>query len=408
MPMSSNRRQSNGPPHLLIAGASARAAAFSVVRIGRPFPTDNDRFTISSTTRRWPRVAAADLFADTDLCEIAEAKHISDWPNGVLEWTKNYPSHIPFVYVGGLENVPELLDQIAQDRPIAGITGKLLRDLRDPAFLDDWCARGGFRVPRSFSADDEHVARLLVKPIRGVAGLGIRHFDGTPLGPDEYLQEFIAGKSLSAAYLCTVAGAELLGTFRQLPPEKCDSPSLPPFLYRGSVTHALSSKHRLLDFGAGLHALGARGLCGVDFIETAEGDFVILEINPRYTAGMELLEQQTGRSLIGEHLACFDVLHPRVRPIPLRAAPSITHRGKRIVFARRPIRWRTPAAEILPPFPNGARSYADLPRQGERIGGDEPICTIFAEANSFDDCRRELLAREQRLLSLLETSGGSG
>ena len=54
---------------IAIVGASVRAAAASAVRAG---------FS----------VAAADLFADEDLREIADATRIRDYPDGLADWLK--------------------------------------------------------------------------------------------------------------------------------------------------------------------------------------------------------------------------------------------------------------------------------------------------------------------------------
>ena len=394
--MSSNRRpiarDPDRDPNLLIAGGSARAAAHSAVRGGF-------------------RVAAADLFADADLSEIAGATRIRDWPNGVLEWTKSFPDDVPFLYAGGLENCPELLDEIGRDRFVAGVTGRGLRELRDPTFLAEWCRRIGFRYPRLLSTSTMGSSKSLVKPRRGTAGLGIHRYEGRPLAVDEYLQEFVDGISVSAAYLVEANGAELLGSCRQLPREISDAARLPPFLYRGSVTQRLSFDDRLGELGEGLCRLGVRGLCGVDFIDPGAGSPVILEINPRWTASMELLALRLGRSFISEHAACFGILPSQGRPNDHSSTFSHAvagNLGKRIVFAARPILWRDPPAGILPRVSSGVPVIADLPQTGRRIDAGEPLCTLFAMGDSFEACRLELLARERRLLAYLESDERSG
>ena len=439
MTMSSNPRRFRRDPaagvDLLIAGASARSAVFSAIRGGF-------------------RVAAADLFADADLAENADATRIRNWPGGVVEWTRSFPGDVPFLYAGGLENCPEMLEEIARDRIVAGVMRGGLREIRDPTFLSAWCRRSGFRYPRLLSASTVGSRESLVKPRRGTAGLGIRCYEGGPLAVDDYLQEFVNGVSGSAAYLVNASGAEFLGRCRQLPREPSDAARLPPFLYRGSVTQRTSFDDWLAELGEGLNRLGVRGLCGVDFIDPGEGSPVILEINPRWTASMELLELRVGRSFISEHAACFGIFPSQGKPNDHSSAFSHAvagSLGKRILFAPRAIRWRTPPPEILPPIdvqslkfdceslvPMGARHsasdrvrtgrasgtrqssidaefvsdgvpvIADVPQPGRRIDAGEPLCTIFAAGDNFEACRLELLARERRLLAFLETAEPSG
>lgn len=405
--MSSTRRRSGlkfnaptDPPNLLIAGASARAAAWSAVRGG------------------W-QPATADLFADSDLSEIAEATRIHDWPEEILSWTRRFGGDMPLVYVGGLENHSALLDSLSRQRPVAGLTGPLLDELRDPAALNEWCTDIGFRRPRISNVNDALPSKVLVKRSSSASGLGIHFWDGKPLEPGEYLQELIAGRSVSAAYLLSDNGAELLGTFYQFPPQIEASSTLPPFLYRGSISCTLPYQRRLEELGSQLHALGVRGLCGVDFIETEDGEVVLLEVNPRYTASMELIERQTGRSLISEHLACFGFATGGT-PVKSDIETDLVPWAKRIVFARRSIVWSNPPAKIVPPLPGGQRAIADVPLEGTRIAAGEPVCTLFFERREIRDERREikderleardegvigeLLQRERELLGFLETT----
>src|SRR5205807_493928 len=84
--------------HLLIVGASARSAAFSVLRAGL-------------------RPECADLFADADLrarCPVWCAPP-KDYPGGFLDLPA-FAAPGPWLYTGGLENRPELIDELARRR----------------------------------------------------------------------------------------------------------------------------------------------------------------------------------------------------------------------------------------------------------------------------------------------------
>src|SRR5436305_9759061 len=97
---------------LVIIGASARAAAYSALRAGfAPL--------------------ACDLFADVDLKRICAAERVRDYPHGLAPAAAGYPT-APWLYTGGLENHPDLVDEIARDRPLLGVPGEVLRAVRDP------------------------------------------------------------------------------------------------------------------------------------------------------------------------------------------------------------------------------------------------------------------------------------
>ena len=86
---------------LLILGASARAAAASAVRAGLA-----------------PR--AIDLFADADLRAICSAAQVDDYPEGLFAAAIEAPA-APWMYTGGLENYPRLVDDLAARRPLGAI-----------------------------------------------------------------------------------------------------------------------------------------------------------------------------------------------------------------------------------------------------------------------------------------------
>jgi predicted ATP-grasp superfamily ATP-dependent carboligase len=126
---------------------------------------------------------------------------------------------------------------------------------------------------------------------------------------------------------------------------------------------------------------GLVGLNGIDFIARAGVPWPI-EVNPRYSGSMELLERSAGISLFTLHRdACLGRL-PVAPPRPPRGVW-----GKAVVFARRDIaagdtrRWlRDPAV-------------ADVPQPGERIRRGRPICTVFAHRSGIDTCLRALGAK---------------
>src|SRR5689334_16729172 len=101
--------------HLLIVGASARAAAFSALRAGL-------------------RPVCADLFADADLRARCTAWRVGpkDYPRGFLD-VPALDSPGPWLYAGGLENRPDLVEAMARRRqPLWGNPAAVLRRVRSP------------------------------------------------------------------------------------------------------------------------------------------------------------------------------------------------------------------------------------------------------------------------------------
>src|SRR5207245_5579110 len=97
-----------------LVGASVRAAAFSALRAGL-------------------RPRCLDLFGDVDLRARCDVQTIppSEYPQGFTRLLGTVAPE-PVVYTGALENHPVVLAQLGCYRPLWGITGDLLRAVRDP------------------------------------------------------------------------------------------------------------------------------------------------------------------------------------------------------------------------------------------------------------------------------------
>jgi uncharacterized protein len=111
-----------------------------------------------------------------------------------------------------------------------------------------------------------------------------------------------------------------------------------------------------------------------------------LEVNPRYTASMELVERAYGVSVFDIHArACAGDL-PTFELVNARAA-SREAVGKAIVYARRD----TTAGDTRPWLEDD--TVRDIPPPGSRILRGHPICTVFARARDAAECHRGLVAR---------------
>src|SRR5690349_17862635 len=76
-------------------------------------------------------VVAADLFNDLDLQQVASrTQRISKFPDDLLQLVDEVRADA-FVYTGGLENYPDLIDALADRMPLRGNGGTVLRRVRD-------------------------------------------------------------------------------------------------------------------------------------------------------------------------------------------------------------------------------------------------------------------------------------
>lgn len=361
---------------LLILGASARAAAFSAVRASL-------------------RPTAIDLFADRDLVATARTLRVARaaYPDGLADLFAQLP-HSPWIYTGGLENHPALVDRIADRRPLWGNAGEVLRRVRDPVALEASWRSAGFPCP-STRLDARGLPRdgsWLVKPLASAGGLEITPLDADASTRDRpcYYQERIEGLSLSAVFVARGESGLLAGVSRQW-----HGRTGAPFAYAGSLAPwpVTELEHaRIAALGAAAaREFGLAGIFGVDFV-LRDGIPWPVEVNPRYTASVEVLELALGRSLLAEHCAAFG--GGCGGPVS-DASPRFV--GKRVVYARAPCRfpdltgWSPRAGEAL-----GLPRLADIPPPGSRFEAGEPVVTVFARSESLEACIASLARRTGR------------
>ncbi len=142
---------------LLILGASARAAAFSAIRIGL-------------------RPTCIDLFADADLASTCPALWVEPghYPDGLARLAADLPP-MPCLYTGAIENHPDLVDRISARHRLLGIQGDSLRAVRDPIALADAVRVAGLAAPevRIEPTGLPVDGSWLRKPIASAGGRGI-------------------------------------------------------------------------------------------------------------------------------------------------------------------------------------------------------------------------------------------
>jgi predicted ATP-grasp superfamily ATP-dependent carboligase len=136
------------------------------------------------------------------------------------------------------------------------------------------------------------------------------------------------------------------------------------------------------------------GLFGVDGV-VSKGQIWPIEVNPRYTASMELLERALGISLIGLHVdACYG------RPFPRTPARVMDRRvvGKSILFAPHDLQLNTQFGDLA--TSNRMQvNLADVPDPGGTVRRGQPILTVIVTADSRDQVVKGLRVSSTELLT---------
>lgn len=355
------------------------------------------------------------------------------------------------VYGADLENHPRLVAELSDGHRLLGNPPAVLRRVRDPSRLEASLRDGGLPAPEVRRHDDPlpsggEEAGWLRKPLRGGGGRAVRAWrPGEAVGETEYLQRRIRGTPVSLVFLSDgrsgrlLAATEMLVGWPVLGAEgftycgsllrvgEGDLPAPPP-APAGEVpweTARRAIEHLSADFGL-------RGLNGLDAVLDG-GKLWPVEVNPRWTASMELLEpgpwdgDPAGPTLFELHRrACGGDLPAgdELREIRVArrwssltatgaAGPGVgaagpggdgTGRGQEEgamvvgkAILRAPAAVRTPDLEAL----DGVL-VADVPDPGEEVPAGGPLCTVLAVGRDRAACRERLAASAARVRKVLE------
>lgn len=364
---------------ILIVGVSVRGLAESAVRSGLEH-----------------RIVGVDYFGDFDLGLLCPHRSIKK--DLSLPYDSRHlitaSSGLPFdalTYVANLENYPSVIEAVAGGKPILGNSPVVLASVRDPARFFGFLAQAGIPAPKiafdSTSLNLDSGTIWLRKPLRSGGGHGIAaRPSGDRLEPGFLLQEYLDGLSGGAVFVADGRDACLLGISEQLIGR--NEFGADGFRYCGSILGPIGARQaEWADFVNSIRQIVRAvtrefhlvGVNGIDFILKGKTVYP-LEVNPRYTASMELVEWAYGLNIFRTHL---DACRGKLPDFDLLARSDAGYFGKAICFALRALIFHDPQWW----FDRGVR---DLPFEGEQIAQGKPVCTLFSRGQNRSECYNRL------------------
>ncbi len=384
-------------PRVLILGASTRAVAGSALRAGF-------------------EPVCVDQFADADLRAIAEVHAVESLSvsSGRAEMLRNTiqsQAGLPILYAGGMENQSALLQWLETDRTIWGASREAIEKVRQPQQLAVGLAELKQRVLPIRMANDPPArdGTWVVKPLASAGGRGIAIWDsaapGLTLEGAHYFQQRVSGPVYSALFVadCEPGDVRFIGLTRQL--VGCPELFAGPFAWCGNIGPVflpVEAEYLVRRWGNILKwKFGMTGLFGIDLILEESGQPSLLEVNPRLTGSVEILELACGLSLLADHVACYD--RGAATEASACALPPSGGEGERlgraILYA--PYRLRSQLTLTNPVEWATAPLMADIPPFGSLISAGQPVCSVYAWGKNEADVTGQLFEAAGRLSSLL-------
>ena len=324
-----------------------------------------------------------DHFADRHEKPETSIEQVSPTPKPWAEIIRRHAG-CKLMTTGPLENDPDTLILAEELCDNLGTPATSLQYLRDPFWVDDRLrdvAIPTLVISRNLTTNDTHT--WLQKPYQSGGGYAIKIAKiDSDINNGVYYQQYVHGTPYSAVLITLQDRHYLVGISMILAGYAYGANA--PFGYAGNIgPHQISddlNEWLMRVVHAVTKSVTVRGIWGIDFIES-EGEFYLLEINPRYTSSVEVYELATGRSLVKELLSS-------------RIGKTITQPnqivGKWIYYSPVDQVVSSTTFDYLADYTQDSIRYTDVPYETTSFKLGDPMFTIITHGNTVQKCHDRL------------------
>ncbi|MDX2309647.1 MAG: ATP-grasp domain-containing protein [Hyphomicrobium sp.] len=365
---------------ILIAAFSGRALAQSAARAGY-------------------RPLVVDCFGDLDMRAAADAwrclparvqvgflkRPLIDALDELAEQAPTAP--VGLVLGAGFECNPRLVAALAERYSLIGNSADTIRRVKDPETFFSTLDTLGIRHPETRRTPPNEAAGWLMKRVGGSGGLHIHDCPAEPRpDPRRYFQRFEPGEPVSLLGITSQRGAAFAATGQWTNPRPRRR-----YRYGGAVSGLridVDLETVMIDVALDVSkAFQLVGLVSFDFIVSPEGEPILLEVNPRPGASLDVLDDSAG-TLFEAHVTSSVAARAGQSPATLLQSQWRPPRAKAAAYLY------ADRSELAAPPLDWPGWAADRPAAGTKIGRGQPLATVIAEAETPSEaihlCRERL------------------
>ena len=357
------------------------------------------RMLVESAQSGGLEVIALDQFGDMDTRAAArQFCLIDDWSSEAVIAdieALDLQQQPVVIYGTGVDNNPELLEQLQQRYQLLGNSAQTVARVRDPrlffSLLDDLEIAYPLTRFDSPAGDD-----FLQKRSDLEGGLGVRPVrfaNENIVDGGCYFQQQQDGVPFSVLFLANGSISRIVGYNMHW---VVANHPWQPYLFQGLANrYALSDKlQELIETWVSsiVAETGLQGLNNMDCLNV-DGNIVVLEINPRPSASVALYDLDYTHGLLAEHIKCFNS-DKWNNPLP-----QSQFRGSWVVYASADLRIGKKLDWPL--------WVSDRPEIHNEFNDGDPVCTLQASAVSVAQLKLQLMQRCTEISDLLLDSSAS-
>ena len=343
-------------------------------------------------------VIAIDAFCDVDTQKMALKMLLVKVENGqfiakdfyAALATLDLSNALGLCIGAGFEASPVMLHYLAKlSRQILLIANQAntIENIKNPSRFFAFCDTVNMCYPVTQLTRPASTIGWLQKQIGGSGGAHIKAVLPLELVQNTavYYQKLQAGTPYSCLFLADTKHAQVIGFNEQWCNASPEDSSVLPYRFGGAVSHAEleeSIKNCIIDFiTKATLDFGLKGINSCDFL-LHQNTIYMLEINPRLSASLQLVQAKKGNLFAAHVQACME---------ELKVWPTIEKKSRamHIIYANK--------TAHVPPDMDWPDWVSDIPQPNSEIPAGAPICTVIACARTAKLAKQKVLQRATSL-----------
>ena len=312
------------------------------------------------------KVFAFDQYHHNNLDKIQDITYLKSFISNIFIDYQN----VGLVYGSGLEDKPEIYDYLRRKLNILGNDPKIISECNDLRLLANILNECNLKLPKYVHNPIGSTQKYLSKPFNSSGGYNISF--SKKYKKNYYFQEYLQGETYSISFFNHKKNFIFLGFNKLLHLVNFD---LHPFIHAGALTtnEFLESNDIIYSFEKLSNKLSMNGYNNIDF-KILNKEVFVLDINPRITSTFKIYND----------IYDNDLLRLTLNPHLSKKLESSNNNDYIFIhmFTKEEYKFKN--------FFMDDPSFINLPNEGQYVGKNQPLLSIYLNSFSTLDLMTQL------------------